>query len=181
LDQTLTHWINSFAGQSSILDQMMVLATSAGVPVLVLLVVLQWWSGRGDRGPVRHSCVSAGLAFLAGLAANQLVLLFVHRVRPYDAGVSQLLIAPSTDWSFPSDHATASAAIVAAFVFTGQCRRALWLAVPAAVVCLSRIYVGTHYAGDILGGIATGTLAAFVVSRLYRPGSRLDRMLTAIL
>jgi undecaprenyl-diphosphatase len=49
-----------------------------------------------------------GFSFLLGLAINQLILLFIHRVRPYDAGVTNLLIARSGDFSFPSDHATAS-------------------------------------------------------------------------
>ena len=37
----------------------------------------------------------------------------MHRIRPYDAGLTHLIVAPSFDWSFPSDHATAAFAIVA--------------------------------------------------------------------
>jgi len=92
----------------------MIVATNVGVPLLVALVVGQWWS-RIDRTHVRHTCIAAGLSFLIGLGLNQIILLFVHRVRPYDAGVSHLIISKSPDWSFPSDHATASIAIVATF------------------------------------------------------------------
>jgi hypothetical protein len=38
---------------------------------------------------------------LTGLALNQLILLFVHRPRPYAAGVSRLIVTPSADWSSP--------------------------------------------------------------------------------
>ncbi len=41
------------------------------------------------------------LSFLLGLAINQLILLLSSdRVRPYDGGISHLLISPSADPSF---------------------------------------------------------------------------------
>jgi undecaprenyl-diphosphatase len=150
------------------------------VPLLVLLVVVQWWS-RQDRLRLRHTCIAAGLSFLAGLGLNQIILLFVHRVRPYDAGVSHLIIEHSADWSFPSDHATASFAIAAAFLLHGFKGRGGAFLVAALAVCLSRVYVGTHYATDILGGAATGIFAAILVRQLYRAGTRMDRLVTGLL
>ena len=180
MDSDLTRWINSFAGTHAFLDGAILAITQFGVPLMVALVVLQWWS-RSDRMRVRHAAVSAGLAFLLGLSFNQIILLFVHRVRPYDAGVTHLIIARSGDWSFPSDHATAAAAIVAAFGMKGLHGRASALAVLALLVCLSRVYVGTHYVTDVLGGAAIGILAAHMVGAAYREGTKLDRFLTGIL
>lgn len=179
MDAEITHWINSFAGQSPLVDHIMIAITQVGVPLMIAFVVLQWWS-REDRQHVRHAAICAGLAFLLGLAINQGILLFIHRLRPYDAGVSNLLIARSADWSFPSDHATASMSVVAAFAIQRIPRRALMLFVMAFLVCLSRIYVGTHYLTDILGGAATGVLAAGIVPLVYRENSRIDRLATAI-
>src|ERR1700682_4149993 len=124
MDQAITQWINSLAGSNALLDSGMIMATKVGVPLLGVLVVAQWWS-RINRRHVRHTCIAAGLSFLIGLGFNQAILLFVHRVRPYDAGVTHLIISKSTDWSFPSDHATASIAIVTAFAVRGLPRRAL--------------------------------------------------------
>ena len=101
MDATLTHWINASAGLHPVLDKAMIGASQIGVPIMVLAVVLQWWV-KVDRYYVRHAALSAGLAFLVGLAINQFILLFVHRGAPYDAGVPHLWIAPSADWSFPS-------------------------------------------------------------------------------
>lgn len=180
MDADLTRWINSFAGTNTLLDAAMIAITQYGVPLIVALVILQWWSG-ADRLHVRHAVVSAGLAFLLGLAVNQVILLFVHRVRPFDAGVTQLLIARSADWSLPSDHATAVAAIVASFGLNRLHGRASALGVLALLVCVSRVYVGTHYVTDIVGGALTGILAAHAVAAFYRKGTRLDRFLTGIL
>jgi undecaprenyl-diphosphatase len=180
MDQAITQWINALAGSNVLLDSVMFMATNAGVPLLVGLVVGQWWSNI-DRTHVRHTCIAAGLSFLIGLGLNQIILLFVHRVRPYDAGVSHLIISKSSDWSFPSDHATTSIAIFATFALHGLPRRTLVFGLLAFLICWSRIFVGTHYLTDVLGGSVTGAIAAMLVWIFYREGSRVDRFATEIL
>ena len=179
MDQATTHWINSLVGSNALLDTVMIAVTQAGVPLLIALVVVQWWSAI-NRTHIRHTCIAAGLSFLFGLGFNQIIILFVHRVRPYDAGVSHLIISKSSDWSFPSDHATATIAIVAAFALHGLPRRSLLFGLLALLICWSRIFVGTHYLTDVLGGGFTGVLAALVVWTFYREGSRFDRFVTGI-
>jgi undecaprenyl-diphosphatase len=131
MDQSATRWINGFFGSSVIFDRIMIFLSQVGVQLLVVIVILQWWSTR-ERLSVQHTCVSAGLSFVIGLGLNQILLLFVHRIRPYDAGLTHLIISPSSDWSFPSDHATAS------FLFHQLWRRALLISSIAVLICLSR-------------------------------------------
>jgi undecaprenyl-diphosphatase len=180
MDQAITRWINALAGSNVLLDSFMIAATQLVVPLLVLLVALQWWSTR-ERVHVRHTCVAAGLSFIIGLGLNQIILLYVHRIRPYDAGVSHLIISRSGDWSFPSDHATATFAIAASFLLHGMPKRALGFLAGALLVCASRVYVGTHYVTDVLGGVLTGIIAAATVRLLYWEGTRADRFITKIL
>jgi len=180
MDASLTHWINAAAGASPLLDRAMIAISQIGVPLMVLAVALQWWS-RTDRYHVRHACLSAGLSFLLGLAINQFILLFIHRIRPYDAGVTHLLIAPSADWSFPSDHATASMSIVAAFALQALPRRTLALLVAAILICWSRVFIGTHYISDVVGGALTACIGAMAVKLVYRENSRLDAFASRIL
>lgn len=179
MDQSITQWINGFSGTGAILDWFMILLSQVGVPLLVVIVVLQWWSSR-DRQSVRHACVAAGLSLLVGLGLNQIILLFIHRVRPYDAGLTHLLISPSNDWSFPSDHATASFAIAASFLLHWFWRRGLIISTIAILICLSRVYIGTHYATDVAGGVATAVFAAFAVRVLYKKGTWADRFVTGL-
>jgi undecaprenyl-diphosphatase len=49
------------------------------------------------------------------------------------------------------------------------------------LICWSRIFVGTHYLTDILGGSLIALVAAVLVWVFYREGSRLDRFATGIL
>ena len=83
LDITLTQAINGLAQQSGTFDFLMTWISAIGVPLLILAVAVQWWS-RTDRLHTRHILVATGLSFLLSLAFNQLILLFVHRLRPYD-------------------------------------------------------------------------------------------------
>ena len=179
MDQAVTSWINSFAGHNLNLDGVMIAVSHFGIPLMVAFVILQWWS-KVERLHVRHTCIAAGLSFLLSLGINQLILLFIHRVRPYDAGISHLIFSRSADWSFPSDHAAAALAIAAAFLLHHLRLRATILTIAALVVCWSRVYVGSHYATDVLAGGLVGVIAAILVSSFYRQGSRLDLFVTSI-
>ncbi len=180
LDAAVTHAINSWAEWSATVDFLMIWISAIGVPLLVLAVVVQWWQ-QTERQHTRHVLVAAGCSFLLGLALNQLILLFVHRMRPYDGGVTHLLTARSTDPSFPSDHATASFAIAAAFLLHGIRRLGFGFLAAAVLISVSRIYIGTHYASDILGGASIGIAAAAVVRSVYWEDTRADRFITSIL
>ncbi|WP_421577213.1 phosphatase PAP2 family protein [Shinella sp. M31] len=179
LDAALTGWINALAG-NGFADRVMILASACGVPLLVIAVAAQWWIGT-ERVKTRHALVATGLAFLLGLAINQIILLVVDRIRPYDAGITRLLIERSGDPSFPSDHATAAFAIAAGFLLHGMAKRGLVFLAAALLISLSRVYIGTHYVGDVMGGALTGVAAALLVKGLYKPGTTVDRFITGIL
>ncbi|MBX5160628.1 MULTISPECIES: phosphatase PAP2 family protein [unclassified Rhizobium] len=179
LDVAVTRAINGLAGHSAAIDYLMVWISGIGVPVMVMAVALQWWRG-SDRPHIRHVIVAAGFSFLLGLGLNQLILLFIHRARPYDSGVTNLLIERSADFSFPSDHATATFAIAAAFLLHGARRSGFAFLAAACFVTFSRIYIGTHYASDVFGGALTGVIAALMVLAIYREGTKADRLITRI-
>lgn len=179
LDAAITAWINALAGQDPATDAVMIGVSTVGVPLMVLAVAVQWWLPRAEPA-IRHVLVAAGLSFLLGLGINQLILLFIQRTRPYEAGVTHLMIERTVDFSFPSDHATAGFAIAAAFLAHGLSRRGFWFLAAALVIGLSRVYLGTHYVSDVIGGAATGVLAAVLVRLAYRANTRLDRLVTGI-
>ena len=180
MDEVMTQWLNHPAGQSPAFDALVIAITKFGVPLLVFFVAAQWWS-KTDRMHVRHTAVAAGLSFLLGLALNQALLLFVHRIRPYNTGLTHLITPPSADWSFPSDHAAAAFAVVAAFGLQNLAWRSVLLLVVSLLIAWSRVFVGTHYVSDAIGGACTGILAACLIRLTYREGTRPDRLVTGIL
>lgn len=71
------------------------------------------------------------------------------------------LITADKDYAFPSGHAVlvSAGAAGALLLFRGTPRRAAistLMAIEAALVCISRIYVGGHYPLDVIGGILLG-------------------------
>lgn len=178
MDVNITQLINNLSGQNIFADQVFISFTTYGVPLMVLAVVFQWW-GKRPREKLRQTTIMAGLSFLLGLLTAQIILLFIHRIRPYDAGVSHLIIDKTVDWSFPSDHAIASMSIAFAFLLNGFRKHALVFFCAAALVCFSRIYVGMHYASDIIGGAGLALLTAYAVNKFYSRGSKLDQWLVS--
>ncbi len=178
MDVTITQLINNLSGQNNIADQVFILITKFGVPPMVLAVVVQWW-GKRPREELRQTTIIAGLTFLLGLLFAQAILLFIHRIRPYDAGVSHLIIDKTIDWSFPSDHAIASLSIAFAYLLNDFRRLAFAFFCAALLVCFSRIFVGMHYASDILGGAGVALLTAYLVNTFYPRGSKLDLWLVS--
>lgn len=179
-DHAATAYINSLSGHSPMIDGLFVALAVYGVYVIVAAVAVRWWLiAGGDKLRERHLAVLCGLSAALGLLINQGILLAVQRMRPYDAGVTHLLIAPSADPSFPSDHATLVFAVAFAFLAAGTRRGWIFL-VAALAVALSRVYVGIHYASDILGGSATALVSAAFCVALVTRDSIITRTLVRI-
>ncbi|KAA0015302.1 phosphatase PAP2 family protein [Salinicola corii] len=179
IDSNLTSLINGLSGRSSLLDWLMIAITHLGLPLMALCVVPLWWF-RVNRSEMRYLAISAALTLTSGLLINQLVLLFISRARPYTEGLTHLLIAPSMDPSFPSDHATGAVAIAVTFFFHGRIKMGALFFLAALLVMFSRVYVGTHYVTDVLGGLVTASMAGLFVSRFHYRESLLNRCLTRI-
>jgi undecaprenyl-diphosphatase len=103
-------------------------------------------------------------AAAVGLLIGQVITHFWQRSRPYVAHPHEtiLLVAPSHEPSFPSDHAIAAFGIAFVVAFIGRRMGALFLA-GASVIALTRVLAGLHYPGDVLGGAAVGLLSAALV------------------
>ena len=115
--------------------------------------------GVAARRPVRVAATVWGT-----LGANYAVKLVVDRERPAAADAEPLVPLPSSS-SFPSSHAAMSTA--AAIVLCREVPRLapLWVAM-AAVMALSRVYVGAHHASDVAAGVALGAVTGTVAEAL---------------
>jgi undecaprenyl-diphosphatase len=126
--------------------------------------------------------------FAAALAAAimlQAVLVWgmklaVGRVRPWIAlGLPPPLGAPH-DGSFPSGHAAGSfcvagfLAVVLPVVWSKTPGRARWVTggavTAAALVALSRVYLGAHFVSDVVCGGALGAIVGAVTGALFLRG-----------
>ena len=165
MDYNLFKAINGLSG-GSVSDAVFKFFAQDMVTVLIVLVALTflipWRSRRSER---RDGAVLATAAAGLALLINQPIAHLVDRTRPFLAhpAHAHLLISQSHDPSFPSDHATGAFALAFGIWIYDRTIGAFIL-VLAAIVAFARVYVGTHYPGDVVGGALIGIAMA---SALY--------------
>jgi membrane-associated phospholipid phosphatase len=134
------------------LNQLMVLLTNFGRelfwPVaIILLFVLGGWTGKKTAIVITISMI---VLIPIGAISKDLIA----RPRP-TIPKSDYLIAADSEFTFPSGHAliVSAGATVALLLFNNTLRKlgiSIALAVEAALVCISRVYVGGHYPLDVV-------------------------------
>jgi undecaprenyl-diphosphatase len=167
LDFKLFQLINSLIGRFPLLDA---LARFLGndyviTTALVALLVFLWFS-RDEH--LQAAVLRAGLALLLVNGLVKLCNLFWFRARPFTHNDIRLLFYHPSDSSFPSNIAATCFALAWTIWLAcpNQRRYAALMVLGATLLSLARLYIGVHYPLDILGGILTGMLAAWLVQRL---------------
>jgi undecaprenyl-diphosphatase len=129
---------------------------------LVVLLVL-----RDRLEAVQLLAASAGAGILTMVTKN-----VIERIRPEEA---EPLIVVS-GFSYPSGHSLSTSAlyltiaiIAARHVQHSGARAAIFLAVSAVLlmVAASRVYLGVHYATDVVSGISLGAAWALVLAGFF--------------
>ena len=113
--------------------------------------------------------LTLGSMLIGFLITNICLKNLVARPRPYTQRPDlTILVKEPHDWSFPSGHTTASFAFAFAFYFGLEHKKySIPVFVLVALIAFSRLYVGVHYPTDVLGGLLTGTLSAFLAWNIY--------------
>jgi undecaprenyl-diphosphatase len=181
MDASLYRAVNRLAQRTGWLHPAATAFAKYGIALFAGALLVAWWQARQREGTTSVAAVVCAVAAVfAALGAAQLVGHAVGRARPYDAIASVRVLVPRTrDFSFPSDHATVAGAVAAGLWLVDR-RLGRLVAGLAVVMALSRVYVGAHYPGDVVAGLALGAAAALAVNRLAarrvaRPLARLAR------
>lgn len=129
---------------------------------------------RRIRAAILLSATMVGVTLL-----NWLLKLVFQRARP----VPFFGLSPPTSYSFPSGHSLASfcfygalAALVAVRLRSPVLRAVVWAAAAVVIIAVgfSRLYLGVHYASDVIAGYATGFVWVLTVASADRVFRRAD-------
>ncbi len=160
MDTALLSWFSTH--RTVALDALAVFLTVAGRAGLMfaLAAIVRGFSNR-KLAMAAWQVVLA--AVLATLVSDAVLKPIVHRPRPFTANPALAVVGTRPESaSFPSGHAASSVAGALALASTWpQARVAIWAA--AALVALSRVYLGVHYPTDVLGGALVGLLVGWFV------------------
>ncbi len=165
MDARLFRWVNRLADHTGWAHPLATGFAKYGIVVFAALLAVAYLDAR-RRGHVDDvaGVVGATGAVLVALALAQVIGGLVDRARPYAAmpGV-HVLVDRTSDFSFPSDHATAVGAVAAGLLLLHRRRWGVVAAVAALVMAGARVYVGAHYPGDVVAGLALGAIVAVAV------------------
>jgi undecaprenyl-diphosphatase len=148
--------VNHLARETPWLHAVVVDYAKYGVLLFGAAILLAIWRSRTADARMLAASVWTGLATLLAVAVNQPIGRAVAEARPYVAHPSALLLVDRTsDFSFPSDHAVMAGAVSVGLLIAWW-RLGLVVSVAAVAMALTRVYVGAHYPGDVLAGLALG-------------------------
>ena len=128
---------------------------------------------------LRWEAATALLASLLSGVTNQIVKDFIHRPRPTIDAVQ--VFETLTSYSFPSGHVMFYTILFGFlwYLVYALLKRSLWRSLLLAVlgslillVGISRIYLGQHWASDVLGAYLLGGLLLSGVVLVYRWGKK---------
>ena len=194
MDWSIVHSLNGWLYHNDgIEDPLLAYVQAAELIYLGIVVLICIFARHARWAPLRRAAAAAGLSAGLGLLVGKIITKFYDRPRPFvgHPGAVHLFAKHGADPGFPSDHATASMAIAAAFLLRRQYGWGLTALFFALILDFGRVAVGFHYPTDVIGGAAIGALAALLL--WWRPisaridavadglGGLWDRLLDAVL
>jgi undecaprenyl-diphosphatase len=154
-------WLTSTAIDVTALGSTTLVILFSAFTLVVLLVL------RDRIGALQLLAASAGAGILTMVTKN-----VIERIRPEEA---QRLIVVS-GFSYPSGHSLSTSALYLTIaIIAGHhvqhsgARAAVFLAVSAVLLMVgaSRVYLGVHYATDVISGISLGAAWALVLAGFF--------------
>ena len=159
--KTRTPWLTIAAVDVTALGSTTLVVLFSAFTLVVLLVL------RDCLGALQLLAAPAGAGILTLLTKN-----IIERIRPEEV---QHLIAAS-GFSYPSGHSVSTSAlyltiaiIAGRYVQHSGARVAIFLAVSAVLIMVgaSRVYLGVHYATDVVSGISLGAAWALLLAGFF--------------
>jgi len=146
-----SHWVVGLA-----------LVCAKYLAVLVPLLLAGLWLTGCER--LREMAVRACLVTLLAFLASWLIGLAWPHPRPFVTGLGHLFMPHAPTPSFPSNHATAFAAVAVTLLAGGFRRLGALVVIAGLAVAWGRVFAGVHFPLDMLGAAILGCLAYAVTA-----------------
>jgi len=163
--------INSMANRSVIIDGLMI-TISKLVPYVYMLVLAGLFvkGFRVNSFKLRAESFATGVLLVLCLIGSFILGSMFYENRPFVEHPETILILNhAADASFPSDHAVGTMAIACGILFY-RWKWGTWMVYGSILVGISRVFVGNHYPGDILGAFILVWILTAIYNKTIRRG-----------
>lgn len=162
LDVIIFNWINQYAGRFPVLDEVMIFSSKLFIYILITALII------GVMISKHRITYLAGIAgMLLGLGIKQIIELIYVRPRPFVSYDIQVLIEKEASASFPSI-TTLVAFVAATTIWINNKKLGFLLFIVAALVAISRVFVGHHYPSDVFVGSMLGIVITYICYQLIK-------------
>jgi undecaprenyl-diphosphatase len=168
IDTNLLKQVNALGGRSPFLDNDMIWTSSSTTWAVAGIIVVSL-AIKSRRAPLLSIIVLGIIALsIADLVSFEVVKPFVARERPCWTvdDIKKILGYCGGSYGFTSNHAANAAAFVTVIVSSHQFNRLVQIMVVcvALLIGFSRVYLGVHYPGDVIGGFILGFVIAVLLT-----------------
>ena len=162
--------INDMANQSFVLDALMIVISKVVPYIYIFILAGLYMQGFRTRNfKLRGESFATGVLFLICLLGSFILGSMFYENRPFVDHTVVLIVNHAADASFPSDHAVGTMAIACGILFYDW-SLGTKMVYGSILVGVSRVFVGNHYPGDILGAFILVWVITAVYNKTIRRG-----------
>ena len=162
--------INDMANQSIVLDALMIVISKVVPYIYIFILAGLYMQGFRTRNfKLRGESFATGVLFLICLLGSFILGSMFYENRPFVDHTVVLIVNHAADASFPSDHAVGTMALACGVLFY-RWNLGTWMVYGSILVGISRVFVGNHYPGDILGAFILVWILTVLYNKLLRRG-----------
>ncbi|EGS35589.1 MULTISPECIES: phosphatase PAP2 family protein [unclassified Veillonella] len=162
--------INDMANQSFVLDALMIVISKVVPYIYIFILAGLYMQGFRTRNfKLRGESFATGVLFLICLLGSFILGSMFYENRPFVDHTVVLIVNHAADASFPSDHAVGTMALACGILYY-RWNLGTWMVYGSILVGISRVFVGNHYPGDILGAFILVWILTALYNKLLRRG-----------
>lgn len=162
--------INDMANQSIVLDALMIVISKVVPYIYIFILAGLYMQGFRTRNfKLRGESFATGVLFVICLLGSFILGSMFYENRPFVDHNVVLIVNHAADASFPSDHAVGTMALACGILFY-RWNLGTWMVYGSILVGISRVFVGNHYPGDILGAFILVWILTAIYNKTIRRG-----------